>query len=62
MTVCPMCGNEFEPKDVEEYIGKLFGYDAVKKIRDDIREKWNIDKICDSCCMSIYYSEHPDEK
>ena len=57
-----MCGKEFESTDVEEYIGKLFGYDAVNKIQDDMREKWNVDKICDSCCMSIYYSEHPDEK
>ena len=62
MTVCPMCGKEFKPEEAEEYIGKLFGYDAVKKIWDDMREKWNTDKICDDCCMSIYYSEHPDEK
>ena len=62
MTVCPMCGKEFEAKDVEEYIGKLFGYDVVNKIWDDMREKCNTDKVCDDCCMSIYYSEHPDEK
>ena len=56
MTVCPMCGKEFEAKDVEEYIGKLFGYDVVNKIWNDTA------KICDTCCLSIYYSEHPDEK
>ena len=49
-----MCGKEFESKDVEEYVGRLFGYDADHKIWNDTA------KICDTCCLSLYYADQPN--
>ena len=54
MKKCPMCGKELESKDVEEYVGRLFGYDADYKIWNDTA------KICDTCCLSLYYADHPN--
>lgn len=56
MVKCPMCGKRFDPDDVEEYIDDKFGWGVLDQI-------WKENgQICDSCCLSIYYADHPDDE